>query len=173
MNPAQQSGEANNLALAPEAGQETLIFWSSLSPGKQAFVAAYIENSYSVIDAAGELCIPKAQANEYLRDSAVKRAITEVQSQLSDIDFLNEKYVRAQLLKLYPKFIGEEDVPFITNTGEQGEGRKFFPEAALKVLEYIAPKKVTPTVTINMGNLQRISDQELEKIAFRGRVIDV
>ena len=173
MNPAQQSEGAVNLALAPEAEQETLIFWSSLSPGKKAFVAAYIENSYSVIDAAGELCIPKAQANEYLRDSAVKRAITEVQSQLSDIDFLNEKYVRAQLLKLYPKFIGEENVPFITNTGEQGEGRKFFPEAALKVLEYIAPKKVTPTVTINMGNLQRISDSELEKIAFRGRVIDV
>lgn len=173
MNSAQQSGEASNLALAPEAAQETLIFWLGLSEKKQAFVAAYIENSYSVIDAAGELCISKLQAAEYLRDPAVKRAITEVQSQLSDIDFLNEKYVRAQLLKLYPKFIGEEDVPFITNTGEQGEGRKFFPEAALKVLEYIAPKKVTPTVTINMGNLQRISDQELEKIAFRGRVIDV
>lgn len=172
MNSAQRSGEVNSLALAPEAGRGTLIYWSSLSEKKQAFVAAYIENSYSVVDAAGELCISKGQASEYLRDPAVKQAIAEVQAQLHDINFLNEKYVRAQLLKLYPKFIGEEDVPFITNTGEQGEGRKFFPEAALKVLEYIAPKKVTPSITINMGNLRKISDDELEKIAFSGTVID-
>lgn len=172
MNSVQQSEEVNSLVSAPEAAQGTLTCWSGLSVNKQAFVTAYIENSYSVVDAAGELCITKAQANEYLRDPVVKQAIAEVQAQLHDIDFLNEKYVRAQLLKLYPKFIGEEDVPFITNTGEQGEGRKFFPEAALKVLEYIAPKKVTPSITVNIGNLQKISDQELERIAFRGRTID-
>lgn len=147
--------------------------WSNLSLSEQAFVAAYVENSYSLKDAAEALGCVVASARKFLSKPLVKAAITEVQGQLADIDFLNEKYVRAQLLKLYPKFIGEEDVPFITNTGEQGEGRKFFPEAALKVLEYIAPKKVTPSVTVNIGNIQRLTDKELEEIAFRGRVIDV
>lgn len=147
--------------------------WSNLSLSEQAFVAAYVENSYSLKDAAEALGCVVATARKFLSKPLVKAAITEVQGQLADIDFLNEKYVRAQLLKLYPKFIGEEDVPFITNTGEQGEGKKFFPEAALKVLEYIAPKKVTPSVTVNIGNIQRLTDKELEEIAFRGRVIDV
>jgi len=172
MNPAQTSVE-NIQDSAPVAEQETLTAWLSLSISEKAFVTAYIETSYSLAEAAGELCIPRSAANKLLQNPIVRQAVAEVQSQLSDIDFLNEKYVRAQLLKLYPKFIGEEDVPFITNTGEQGEGRKFFPEAALKVLEYIAPKKVTPAITINMGNVQRLSDKQLEEIAFRGRVIDV
>jgi len=173
MTSAQTSGESETQVLGLEAEQTTLTCWLGLSVEEKAFVTAYIESSYSVRDAAVELGMSAYAAGKYLQAAKVKRAIAEVQAQLSDIDFLNEKYVRAQLLKLYPKFIGEEDVPFITNTGEQGEGRKFFPEAALKVLEYIAPKKVTPAITINVGNLQKISDQELERIAFKGRVIDV
>lgn len=172
MNSAPTSGESGQLDLAQEPEKATLTCWSSLSPAERAFTAAYVQNSYSLRDAAADLQISQAAARKYLQNPDVMRAVTEVQSQLSDIDFLNEKYVRAQLLKLYPKFIGEEDVPFITNTGEQGGGRKFFPEAALKVLEYIAPKKMTPSITINMGNLQKISDEELERIAFKGRVID-
>lgn len=173
MSSAPKSEENGQLVSAQEPEQTTLTCWLSLSLAEKAFVTAYIESSYSLQDAAEALQIPRAAAKKYLQASHVRQAISEVQSQLADLDFLNEKYVRAQLLKLYPKFIGEENVPFITNTGEQGEGRKFFPEAALKVLEYIAPKKTTPSITINMGNLQKISDEELERIAFKGRVIDV
>ena len=172
MNSAPKSEENGQLVSAQEPEKATLTCWSGLSAPEKAFVAAYLENSYSVRDAAADLQISAPAARKHLQNPDVLRAVSEVQSQLSDIDFLNEKYVRAQLLKLYPKFIGEEDVPFITNTGEQGEGRKFFPEAALKVLEYIAPKKTQPAVTINVGNLQKISDAELERIAFKGRVID-
>ena len=173
MNTAQPSAGNDLQVSAPEAEQTTLTCWLGLSLAEKAFVTAYIENSYSLRDAAAELAITPNAAGKYLQQPRIKSAVAEVQSQLSDIDFLNEKYVRAQLLKLYPKFIGEEDVPFITNTGEQGEGRKFYPEAALKVLEYIAPKKVTPAITINMGNIHKLTDQQLEEIAFRGRVIDV
>ena len=165
----------DNAASVPAQESGTLPYWQTLSVAEQAFVVAYVENSYSIKEASLELAISYRAAVRMLRQIHVKRAVVEVQEQLYDIDFLNEKYVRAQLLKLYPKLIGEEEIPFVTNLGEQMSGFKFFPEAALKVLEYIAPKKSAPSVVqisnssatipaIDMAALQNLNEEELEQL---------
>ena len=120
----------------------TRIYWPELSTTEQAFVVAYIDNSYSLTEASNALKLTYSTCKSMLQKMPLRKAIYEVQNELDNIDFLNEKWVRAQLMKLYPMIIGEEDIPFINNQGEQCLGRKFHPDAALKVIDYIVPKKI-------------------------------
>ena len=133
------------------ADSPALVYWPTLSTEEQAFVAAYVENSYSIAEASEELCLTKGALQRMLMKPSVKKAILEVQEAMGEIDFLNEKWVKAQLLRIFPMVMGEEDVPMIAPTGEQISGRKFVPEAALKILEYVTPKKA-PTVQIDIHN---------------------
>lgn len=114
--------------------------WHSLPPAEQAFVAAYVNEGYSLRDAAISIGIAEAVCKKYLSRADVRAAIVEVQTELDSIDFLNEKWVRAQLLKLYPKVIGEEAVPIVTAQGEKVNAHKFMPEIAMKIIEYVAPR---------------------------------
>ena len=134
-----------------EQESQTLTYWPTLSQDEQSFVAAYVENGYSLVDASSAIAVPKHVCHKYLQSPAVKKAITEVQEAVGDIDFLNEKWVKAQLLRLFPMVMGDEEVPLIDSTGMQVHARKFVPEVALKVLEYVAPKK-QPTVQIDIHN---------------------
>lgn len=123
------------------AEQATLTHWQGLSVEEKAFVAAYIDGGYSVAAAADSLGTTPYVANKHLNKVSVRRAITEVQEQLDSIDFLNEKWVKTQLLKLFPKVMGEEPVAIVDNTGCEVQARKFYPDIAMRVIEYVAPKK--------------------------------
>jgi hypothetical protein len=98
----------------------------------------------------------------------VKRAIFEVQTQLDDIDFLNEKWVKTQLLRIFPMAMGDEDVPIVTQAGEEMMVKKFYPDIAMRVLEYVAPKAQKSTVAVTINNVTKLSDAQLEQIANRG-----
>ena len=124
-----------------EVSTVTRIYWPKLSVDERAFVVAYVDNAYSVVEAASALKFATDRCRKMLARQDIKKAIHEVQQELDDIEFLNEKWVRAQLLKLYPMIIGEEEIPFINGNGEQCSGRKFHPDSALKVIEYLVPKK--------------------------------
>ena len=150
----------------PVVESETLTHWQSLSVDEKAFVAAYLENGYSVAAAAETLGTTSHAANKYLNRSPVRRAITEVQESLDSIDFLNEKWVKTQLLKLFPKVMGEETVALIDNTGVEVQAKKFYPDIAMRVIEYVAPKKAASVqidihgkvdlrVAIEEGNARR------------------
>jgi hypothetical protein len=153
----------NHLTTTKKQGESTSLElpqnWLNLSVEEKAFAVAYVEASYSLAGAAAALSIPVSKCQKMLGSPLVRKAVHEVQSALGEIDFLNEKWVREQLLKLYPKLVGEEAVPLLDNQGMQVEARKFYPEAALKVLEYVAPKSLpnkggagpTVNVQINMG----------------------
>jgi hypothetical protein len=133
--------------------------WLSLSAEEKAFAVAYVEAGYSLQGASVASGLGLSKCQKMLGSPLVRKAIHEVQSALGEIDFLNEKWVREQLLKIYPKLVGEESIPMMDNMGCQIEGRKFHPEAALRVLEYVAPKSLpgkggsgaAVSVTINMG----------------------
>lgn len=154
--------------LVPEVEQQTLIYWPGLSVDEKAFVAAYIENGYSLLLACEALKCSKQRGAALLRKVPIRKAIAEVQEELDGIDFLNEKWVKAQLLRLYPMAIGDEPVPVVTNTGEEMEVRKFYPDIAMRVLEYVAPKAQKTTLNINVNNVSKLTDEQLEQIAAKG-----
>lgn len=103
-----------------------------------------------------------------LRKVTIRRAIGEVQHELDGIDFLNEKWVKAQLLRLYPMVLGDEPVPYITASGEEAEGRKFDAGAAMRIIEYVAPKAQKSTLSITVNNINKLSDEQLEELAAKG-----
>jgi len=154
--------------LAKTAEDQQLTFWPTLAVAEKAFAVAYIKNSYSLRDACGELGITAAAGKKHLQKSDVSKAIVEVQQDLDNIDYLNERWVKAQLMRLYPMAIGDEPVPIVTNTGEEIMARKFFPEVAMKVIEYIAPKTQRSVVDISVTNITKLSDEQLEAIAAKG-----
>lgn len=158
----------SNFMLDPTAGKRILTYWPLLSNEEKAFTVAYIDNAYSITGAARDLALSAAQCTKMFRLQTVKRAISEVQDDLDGIDFLNEKWVKAQLVKIFPMVMGEEDIPMITNAGEQVMAKKFYPDIAMRVIEYVAPKKTAPTVSVTINNLNRLSDAQLEEVAMRG-----
>ena len=119
---------------------QTQTSWQGLSIDEKAFVAAYLENSYSLSDAAEALGETITALRRLLNRSDIRKAITEVQAEQESITFLNEKWVKTQLLKLYPKVIGEEDVPFVNGNGEETNIKRFYPDIAMRILEYVVPK---------------------------------
>lgn len=122
---------------APVNESPKLKYWPTLSDDGQAFVAAYVESFYSVNEAAKISGLSPAFCRRMLGRADVRRAIYEVQSELDSIDFLNEKWVKAQILRLMPMVMGEEEVSMINNLGDAYEARKFFPEASIGLLKMV------------------------------------
>lgn len=175
MNSPTENRKNATLPLAIQPTQEaTLTYFPALALDEKAFVAAYVENAYSLPEACAALKMSQTVAGKMLRNVTIRRAISEVQQELDGIDFLNTAWVKAQLLKLYPMVIGEEPIPYITSSGEQAEGRKFDAGTAMRIIEYVAPKTQRQEVNINISNINKLSDEQLEQIASRGnaRVIE-
>jgi hypothetical protein len=118
----------------------TLVNWQSLSVDDKAFVVSYIDNSYSLDAVSKDIEEHVSVLKKLLSRSDIRKAIAEVQAEQADITFLNEKWVKDQLLKLYPKVIGEEDVPFVNGNGEERLIRRFYPDIAMRIVEYVVPK---------------------------------
>jgi hypothetical protein len=121
---------------------------------EQAFAAAYVENGYSLVETSVALSIGKDDAKRLLNKPDVRRAITEVQNDVDSIDFMNEKWVKTQLLKLFPKVMGEDTIPMVNMDGEEYEGRKFYPDVSMRILEYVAPKTVAGKAHGNTTSVQ-------------------
>ena len=145
------STQQNATKMLPEAEKPTLTYWPTLAADEQAFVASYVGNSYNMTATSEELCLPITYLRKMLSTNAVKKAVTEVQESMGDIDFLNEKWVKTQLLRIFPMVMGDEEVPMVDATGCQIMARKFVPDVAVKILEYVVPKKA-PTVQIDIHN---------------------
>lgn len=131
--------------------QPTLTCWQTLPAIEKAFVSAYVEEGYSIVAASEALDVPEYMLRKMMTKPEVKKAISEVQEALGDMEFLNERWVKSQLLRIFPMVMGECEVPMINAAGEQIQARKFVPEIAMKVLEYVTPKKA-PTVQIDIHN---------------------
>lgn len=160
-------------ALAQTDAALNLTAWPKLSKDEQAFVVAYVENGYSVSGAVGDTGLGRSFCDRALRSSNVRQAIAEVQSELGSIDFLNEKWVKAQLLRIFPMAMGDEPVPIVTQAGEEMMARKFYPDIAMRVVEYVAPKtQKQPGFTLTINNVSRMSDAQLERIAGQGRTFE-
>lgn len=158
----------SSTALVNNADQQTLIYWPALRPDEQAFVAAYVENSYSLSLACEELRLNKGVGSQLLKKVEIRRAVSEVQVILDGIDFLNEKWVKAQLLRIFPMAMGDEPVAMVTQSGEEMEARKFYPDIAMRIVEYVAPKTQKAAVNININNINKLSDEQLAEIAMKG-----
>lgn len=156
----------------PVVAQETLTYWPALSLDEKAFVAAYVENSYSLPLVEEATGIPVETGKKMLLSQNIRSAVAEVQEQVGSIDFLNEKWVKAQMLRMFPMVMGDEEVSLVTPQGESVMARKFQPDIAMRIVEYIAPKKTQPNVLININNAAKLSDADLEKIAMKGRTYD-
>lgn len=152
-----------------ELEKPTLIYWPTLAADEQAFVASYVGNSYNMTATAEELEMPLGLLRKMLATPAVKKAVTEVQESMGEIDFLNEKWVKAQLLRIFPMVMGDEEVPMVDSTGCQIMARKFVPDVAVKILEYVSPKK-QPTVQIDIHNTidlrSAVAEGQARRVAF-------
>lgn len=157
-----------DLPALPHIGNPTLTYWPALSVGEKAFVAAYIENAYSVAGACDALKINRSIGNALVRNVTIRKAISEIQTELDGIDFLNEKWVKAQLLRIFPIAMGDEPAPTVLNTGEEVTVRKYDGNLAMKIVEYVAPKTQKQSVNITVNNINKLTDEQLEEIAIRG-----
>lgn len=166
------STQKESPALYPAVAEEMLIYWPRLPQDEKAFVASYVSNAYSATLAAEETGLHLALCKKLLAKPEIKHAIREVQDQLGSFDFLNEKWVKAQMMRIYPMVMGDEPVPLVTAQGEEIQACKFQPDIAVKILEYVAPKKTQPTVSVTINNAAKLSDQQLEEIAMRGNTYD-
>ena len=156
---------------AMEQGQQTLTYWPTLSEQEQAFVAAYVESTYNLREAAREVGLSEGRCRTLLIDPNVKKAVKEVQEAIGGIDFMNEKWVKSQMLRLFPMVMGDEPVPLVDNTGCEIQVRKFNPEMAFKIMEYVAPKntKVEHEVKVTQITRRVVRPNEIKEV--QGEVV--
>lgn len=138
-----------------------------LSTDEQAFVVAYVENSYSIPLAASALGWSKEKCSRMLRDRNVRASVKEVQESVGEIDFLNESWVKAHLVRLMPMVMGDEPVPVITAAGEQITANVFKPDIAMRIVEYVAPKAAKTQINLNQVNVNQVSEKRLTRLAER------
>lgn len=137
-----------------------------LRENERAFAMAYVEAGYSLAKTVEDLKITRNQGNKLLARPDIRRAVMEVQNDIDSIDFLNEKWVKAQIMRLFPMVMGEEDVPVIDAQGNQAGARQFFPAIAMKILEYVAPKKgpgVAVNVNVGSEDFSAYSQEQLDQ----------
>jgi len=139
--------------------------FEALSDRERALVMCYVESGYNLSAAVRETGISTTQAKKIMAIPNVRKAILEVQEDIDSIDFLNEKWVRAQILRPFPMVMGDEDTPALDSRGEQVFVRQFSPSVAMKILEYVAPKKASGvSVTVNTGaEFTGMSDEQLDE----------
>lgn len=139
--------------------------FEALSDRERALVMCYVESGYNLSATVRETGISTAQAKKMMAIPNVRKAILEVQEDIDSIDFLNEKWVKAQILRLFPMVMGDEDTPALDSRGEQVFVRQFSPSVAMKILEYVAPKKASGvSVTVNTGaEFTGMSDEQLDE----------
>lgn len=140
--------------------QVNLINWQSLSSDEQAFVAAYISCGYSTRNTATELEIEHKLCVDMLNKKHVRAAVAEVQADLDNIEFLNERWVRSQIMRLLPKVLGEEAVPQVDKDGCEIMVRKFFPDVSLNVIKLVKDMGDVKDATklLNKGKIIAIWD---------------
>jgi len=149
----------NDLPAVPRKSFEVL------SDRERAFVICYVESGYNLSATVRETGGSVAQAKKMMAVPEVRKAILEVQEDIDSIDFLNEKWVKAQILRLFPMVMGDEETPALDSRGEQVFVRQFSPSVAMKILEYVAPKKASGvSVTVNTGaEFTGMSDEQLDE----------
>lgn len=137
----------------------------SLTDRERSFVICYVESGYNMSATARESGITTDQAKKMMAVPSVRKAILEVQEDIDSIDFLNEKWVKAQILRLFPMVMGDEDTPALDSRGGQVFVKQFSPSVAMKILEYVAPKKASGvSVTVNTGaEFNSMTDEQLEE----------
>ena len=137
----------------------------SLTDRERSFVICYVESGYNMSATARESGITTDQAKKMMAVPSVRKAILEVQEDIDSIDFLNEKWVKAQILRLFPMVMGDEDTPALDSRGGQVFVKQFSPSVAMKILEYVAPKKASGvSVTVNTGaEFNSMIDEQLEE----------
>ena len=137
----------------------------ALTDRERSLVVCYVESGYNLTATVRESGIPSAEAKKMMAIPGVRKAILEVQEDIDSIDFLNEKWVKAQLLRLFPMVMGDEETPALDSRGEQVFVRQFSPSVAMKILEYVAPKKASGvSVTVNTGaEFTGMSDEQLDE----------
>lgn len=139
--------------------------FETLSDRERALVVCYVESGYNLSATARETGVSVTQAKKMMAIPNVRKAVLEVQEDIDSIDFLNEKWVRAQILRLFPMVMGDEETPALDSRGEQIFVRQFSPSVAMKILEYVAPKKANGvSVTVNTGaEFTGMSDEQLDE----------
>ena len=137
--------------------------FESLEDVEKQFVVAYQQSGYSLSRAQELTGMPWKQSRALLNDPKVKKAILEVQEDLDSISILNEKWVNAQLMRLMPMVMGDEDIPIVLANGDQVYRKKAMPDVALKIVEYVRPKAHKPSVMVNVGrDFSAMPEKELD-----------
>lgn len=137
----------------------------ALTDRERSLVVCYVESGYNLTATVRESGIPSAEAKRMMAVPGVRKAILEVQEDIDSIDFLNEKWAKAQLLRLFPMVMGDEEVPALDSRGGQICVKQFYPAVAMKILEYVAPKKASGvSVTVNTGaEFNGMTDEQLDE----------
>ena len=137
----------------------------ALTDRERSLVVCYVESGYNLTATVRESGVSSAEAKKMMAIPGVRKAILEVQEDIDSIDFLNEKWVKAQILRLFPMVMGDEETPALDSRGEQVFVRQFSPSVAMKILEYVAPKKASGvSVTVNTGaEFTGMSDEQLDE----------
>lgn len=110
--------------------------WQDLPPMSRAFAIEFVSGRGTIKAAAEALGITPMEARREYNSPVTRAFIATLQDEIAAHRVINAQWVESQLMELWPKLIGEEDVALVSPAGEQILARKFHAADVTSLLKH-------------------------------------
>ncbi len=115
--------------LTPEQAKQQ--GYTCLSPLERAVAIEFATTGHTLRQVASGMNQPLSEVRRAFGNPIVRSLIADLQNEIAQHKIINTAWVEQQVLKLWPQFIGEEEVHLVNKAGEEVTARKFHgPEVA-------------------------------------------
>lgn len=129
-----------------------------LSPMQRQIAIEFVVSGRSVSALSKEMGYPSDQIRRVINDPIVRAFISDLQAEVAQHKIINAAWVEAQIINLWPKFTGEEEVDLVGKDGINIKAKKFHATEITSILKHFSgnsdQKKAGGThVVINFGDM--------------------
>lgn len=129
-----------------------------LDPLARQVAIEFVTTGHTLKQIASDLKQPVAEVRKAFSNPLTRAFIADLQAEMAQHKIINATWVESQVLAVWPKLLGEEDVEKVNMKGEQVRGRHFHGPEVVAVLKHFsgnADQKAAGgvKVVINFGDM--------------------
>lgn len=138
----------------------------SLTPIQRQVAIEFATTGHSVAQVALDIGQPASLVRAVFKDPVARAFIADLQAEIAQHKMINAAWVEQQVLEMWPKFAGEEDVHLINKSGEQILAKKFHAPEVASILKHFSgnndqKKAGGVQVVINFGQMGVVQNAEV------------
>lgn len=115
--------------------------YTCLGPIERAIAIEFATTGHTMAQVAKDLQQPIATVKAAFKSPIVRALISDLQDEMAAHKLINAAWVESQILAIWPKLIGEEEVALVNKSGEQIYAHKFHGPEVASILKHFGGNK--------------------------------